>query len=201
VKFVTTAQTALTEGAAQVAAAAKQGSEVLSTGLADALAQGQKTVSQMGSEFAQITHELGALVGPLSPAEIAGDLAPALTKLQSDLQAIPAQLASAGSRLIDAGKSLGGLTDDMQAVAGGVAALPTRLVTLRPDLTGMMPGINALLDRVQALSTQAKGVQPRLVTLASELQPLQTSLMALQNFDRFARSGGNCRRQSTRGCR
>ena len=56
-KFVTTAQTALTEGAAQVAAAAKQGGEVLSTGLADALVQGQKTVTQMGSEFAQITRE------------------------------------------------------------------------------------------------------------------------------------------------
>jgi phage-related minor tail protein len=168
VKFVTTAQTALTEGAAQVAAAAKQGSEVLSTGLADALAQGQKTVTQMGGEFAQITRELGALAGPLNPSEIAGDLAPALTQLQNDLQAIPAQLASAGSRLVDAGKNLGGLTGDLQAVAGGVAKLPARLVTLRPDLSGVMPGINGLLDRVQALSTQAQGVQPRLVKLASE---------------------------------
>ena len=149
-KFVTTAQTALTEGATQVAAAAKQGSEVLSTGLADALAQGQKTVTQMASEFAQITRELGALAGPLNPSEIAGDLSPALINLQSDLQAIPKQLASAGSRLVDAGKSFGGIASDLQTLADGVGALPSRLVALRPDLSGVMPGVNALLDRIQA---------------------------------------------------
>ena len=180
-KFVATAQTALTEGAAQVAAAAKQGSEVLSTGLADALAHGQKTVTQMASEFAQITSELGALAGPLSPSEIAGDLAPALSNLQSKLQAIPRQLASVGSSLVDAGKSLGDIPGDLHTVAQGVGALPARLVALHPDLSDVMPGLNALLNRVQALSDQAQGVQPRLAALITDLQPLQASILALQN--------------------
>ena len=95
-KFVDTAHHALTEGAAQVAAAASEASELLSTGLTDALAQGQKTVLQMGNEFAQITRELADLATPLDPRAIAGDLAPALSSIQSDLQAIPGQLAMAG---------------------------------------------------------------------------------------------------------
>ena len=89
-KFVDRAQTALTEGAAQVAAAANKASTVLSSGLAGALVQGQEAVSRVGSEFAEITRQLGTLATPLNPQGIVSDLASALSSLQTDLQAIPA---------------------------------------------------------------------------------------------------------------
>ena len=179
-QFVSTANTAITDGVSEVVAAVTKAKSTLQDELTAGLSEANTAISSVSDQVKAIVDAVAGLTDTLDPQQLVAPLQGTMQTLQADAKSVGIDLLAMGERVVALSKSLGGITDDVKGMINFGAGLPQRVMDLKPDASEVAPHLQTLLDESGAVRTSLLQLSEKSQGFAGRLAPLQRRVQLLR---------------------